>query len=222
MFFFAFFDAVSLCNTHVFRVLCRREVTAIAADEDHAGYTITARHWEPKQYLEALSALNEARDKAKSSPGSAGHHLLLGMSTGFAIGAVLLKKGLPFLAKTLPEHTATINQVASAPAVVYVVLVVVCVLIALVAAPNTRRDAKHKKEPTSSLDIPSVGKDGRMVTVDEMQKGGSGGSSVMQGETVEMETIRTKFVVNAAGCYSVSLSCVLLFFFPSSFLLKPS
>ena len=179
-------------------------MTAIAADADHSGYTITARHWEPKQYLESLSAQNEARDNVKDSPSSVGHHMLLGSSTGFAVGAVLLKKVLPFLAKKMPEHAEKINQVVEAPLVVYFVLIVVCILVALVAAPVARNDANPKKT-TSCLDIPSVGKDGRMVTVDEMQKGGSGGSSVMQGETVEIETIRTKYVVNAAGCYSVSV-----------------
>ncbi len=179
-------------------------MTAIAADADHSGYTITARHWEPKQYLEALSAQNDARDKVKNSPSSVGHHMLLGSSTGFAVGAVLLKKVLPFLAKKMPEHAEKINQVVNAPVMVYLVLIVVCILVALVAAPVARNDANKKKKSTSSMDIPSVGKDGRMVTVEEMQKGGSGGSSVMQGETVEIETIRTKFVVNAAGCYSVN------------------
>jgi hypothetical protein len=38
---------------------------------------------------------------------------------------------------------------------------------------------------------------------DFLQIGGSGSCSVMRGETIAKEKVRTKYIVNAAGCYSV-------------------
>lgn len=178
----------------------RREVTDIKANDDHSGYTITARHWEPKHYLDAIETLD--KDRADSQKrGSVGHQLLFGSALGFALGAVVCKKLLPAAALNLPEHADKIQLLIGKPLVVYVALVIVCTLVALVLAPGGPSGKKAEKK--SSMDIPSVGTNGRMVTVEEMKKGGSGSASVMQGETVEIETIRTKFVVNAAGCYSV-------------------
>jgi len=179
----------------------RREVTDIKANEDHSGYTITARHWEPKHYLDAVEALDKEQADSKKR-GSVGHQLLFGSAFGFALGAVVCKKLLPAAALNLPEHADKINLLVGKPLVVYIALVIVCTLAALVLAPGGPSGKKAEKKK-SSMDIPSVGTNGRMVTVEEMKKGGSGSASVMQGETVEIETIRTKFVVNAAGCYSV-------------------
>lgn len=59
-----------------------------------------------------------------------------------------------------------------------------------------------KQTENSTTPSPSVGDGGRQIELDEMKLGGSGSCSVMNGEVVAKEVIRTKYVVNAAGNYS--------------------
>jgi len=51
----------------------------------------------------------------------------------------------------------------------------------------------------STVPPKSVGEGGRSITVDEMKIGGSGSVSALGGKVVETETIRARYVVNAAG-----------------------
>merc|ERR1719502_1174711 len=46
------------------------------------------------------------------------------------------------------------------------------------------------------------GQGGRRVDIDEMRVGGTGSSSVMNGKVVEVESIKCKYIVNAAGSAS--------------------
>jgi hypothetical protein len=107
----------------------------------------------------------------------------------------------------LPQHADLIAQVLKVPLAVYGACLALGLALALVmhAVAAGSAPAEEATQAVSCMDIPAVGKDGRVVSVAEMAVGGSGGSATMQGETVEVETIRTQYVVNAAGCYSVSL-----------------
>lgn len=201
----------------------RREVKEITPDADHTGYTIKARYWEPRQYLEAMKAhVNHSVEKAKPAPkeSRAGMQLLLGVSTGLAVAAVLIKKGLPHAHHVLPQHTELLATLQAKPLIVYGACVALGLLVALFAqtiagagkrssGDKARKDSAAGKK--SAFDTPPVGENGRMVSVEEMAVGGSGGAEAQQGVTVEIETIRARYVVNAAGCYSVSpYSCCCL------------
>lgn len=180
---------------------------AIVPDADHKGYTITARHWEPASYIEAQKQKEEKpAKKTEARQSDFGMHLLIGSAAGFAVGAVATKKLLPIALLKFPQHAELFSLLEAHPLIVYFVTLVVSVVLVLAfhsGAPSEEKVAPLKKA-TSCMDIPTVGDNGRMVTVEEMKVGGSGSAAVMQGETVEVETIRTKYVVNAAGCYSVS------------------
>jgi hypothetical protein len=183
-------------------------VKEIIPDADHKGYTIKARHWEPRAYLEAMKAEEDKKAKpAAKGKSDIAPHLLFGSASGFAVGAVLIKKALPLARAQLPQHAELIAQVLKVPLAVYGACVVLGIAIVLLmhAVAAGSAPAEETTQAASCMDIPPVGKDGRVVSVAEMAVGGSGGSSTMQGETVEVETIRTQYVVNAAGCYSVSL-----------------
>jgi len=53
---------------------------------------------------------------------------------------------------------------------------------------------------------PSTGTGGRKPTVDEMRVGGSGSCSVMNGVTVDTETVRARFVINCAGWFKAEVA----------------
>ena len=212
-----FYYSNGIINKHIsfplliqnnYLLLYRREVKEITPDADHKGYTIKARHWEPRHYVEAMKGeeLKKA-EQAKKAKAAAGRNpqLLFGAATGFALGAVLIKKVLPMAGKILPEHASLIAQITALPLVVYGVCVVLGLVVMLVLhTVFTSNSAADTDTPELTChDLQSVGSNGRMVTVEEMAKGGSGGASVMQGDTVAVETIRARYVVNAAGCYSV-------------------
>jgi hypothetical protein len=154
---------------------------------------------------EEKSAKPAGKSKSDLAP-----HLLFGSAAGFAVGAVLVKKALPQALTKLPQHAELIAQLLKTPLVVYGACVVLGVVLVLLmhAVTSGAAPAEEPVQPASCMDIPPVGKDGRVVSVAEMAVGGSGGSATMQGETVEVETIRTQYVVNAAGCYSVSLTFI--------------
>jgi hypothetical protein len=191
-------------------------VIAIEPDADHKMYTITAKHWEPETYInavkeqEAKRALRNA-GKYASKGVHLGPQLLFGASSGLAVGAVVLKKGFPFLAQMLPEYAVLCQQLAAEPVLVYAATVTVCLLLVLlvraIMGEAAGIDRVDKKKVTSAVEIPSVGKMGDAsrgeVTVPEMMVGGSGSQSVMKGEEVALEYIRARYVVNAAGCSSV-------------------
>ena len=180
-------------------------MTDIAEDANGQGYTVTARHWEPKNYVQAMKE-KSFQKKRKESNSAIEPAMLIGGAAGFALGAVLMQKVLPFALGAHPAHAATIQLMLQNPLAVYGGCVVLCLIAAFTARAvhNSSSGGGKFSGPQSCMDIPAVGDNGRMVTVDEMKVGGSGSASVMQGETVEVESIRTSYIVNAAGCYSVS------------------
>lgn len=190
--------------------MCRRHVENIVPDADHKGYTITARHWEPAHYLEATKKKEAPAKKTKGEhrDSDIGIHLLFGSAVGFALGVVATKTLLPMASVKFPELAEQIKLLQDFPLAVYFITLLVSMAVVMVVrsalpAKDKAESKKQKAGAASCMDIPPVGDNGRMVTIDEMRVGGSGSASVMRGETVEVETIRTKYVVNAAGCYSV-------------------
>jgi hypothetical protein len=186
----------------------RREVKEITPDEDHQGYTIKARHWEPRHYLDAMKDVeaSKAQVAVQKQDSHARTELMIGVSAGLGLGAVIVKKGLPLAQTLLPEHAALLESLLQTPLVVYAACVVIGAVVVFLMQSLLRggkAPAAAAAQGKSCHDIPPVGDNGKMVTVEQMAKGGSGGAEVMQGITVDIETIRAKYVVNAAGCYSV-------------------
>jgi L-2-hydroxyglutarate oxidase LhgO len=135
----------------------RREVQAIKRTGDVL--EVTARHWEPKAYVEP--------------PVTSSASTLLGAGAAVAVAAaVAAMKGsmLGLLMVAVAAGGLGIRQLWNSPA------------------------------------VKSVGTGGENVTVPQMAAGGSGSSSVLGGVTVATETVRARFVVNAAGGGSDSIA----------------
>lgn len=151
----------------------RREVTAIEPTKD--GMTVTIRHWEPQEYVDAVKGHGEWTTErlggVVAAAASAAASLVLGQKSvassllllasiafcGFQLYSVYLTKGGVVVSKLTP-------------------------LIKLVAQAGR-----------------PMGRGGQKVDVESMKVGGSGSSKIQHGVTVEQETIRTKFVINCAG-----------------------
>lgn len=185
----------------------------ITPDPDHSGYTIKARHWEPRNYLDAMKEVEASKKKGKYTKADGesrlGMQLMIGCSSGFALGGILLQKVLPIVKTQMPQYAELITMLLKTPLMVYGACVVVCAIMAYfvqsaLGANDTSAETTKSSSAQSCHDIPPVGENGKMVSVEQMAIGGSGGSAAMNGETVEVETIRARYVVNAAGCYSVS------------------
>jgi hypothetical protein len=179
----------------------RREVTAIQPDPDHTGYTITARYWEPQSYADAVTGYASIH----AHKGLSLTTLLLGLS-GTAILGSLVLQNLPQVMSLLkgalgqfPGYAEALDALSqsryfvyyvhmAAMVVVYGVIFLINLLMGGGSGGGGGGGAKSAQE------IPSVGSGGRDVTVDEMKVGGSGSASVMQGVTMDVESIRTKYI----------------------------
>lgn len=173
----------------------RREVAAIKqvdAKNPNSGFEVTVRHWEPLNYVEATK---------KSSSGSSS--IVTAGAVGVAAGVALTKVVLPYLEKN-HAHISSVQLLLEQPHIVHLAMIVLCTVFAFVLNSSFSSKGAHK----STFNIPAVGKGGSKVTVEEAKVGGSGSATVMRGETVEIETIRTRYVVNAAGGFSVRNSLV--------------
>jgi len=150
---------------------------------------------------------------------------------GATITGLILKIILPFLFKVLPQYADIYQQFISNQVILLVTIIISTVIIILytpiykIAYPEVTQHApiytdrfKSKQQLSSgqqqqlksSFQILPLGRDGgREVTVDEMKVGGSGSSSVMQGQTIEIEKLRTRYIINCAGCYSDKIASMI-------------
>lgn len=149
-------------------VRVRREVTAIAANE--TGFVVTAHHWEPRAYVDALE---------KSKP-----------KLPLASGAAIL-----LLLSIVIAFAPTIATATSLPALAITVAAAVLALGALGALLLLAR----RSPAAAAHDIAPVGTAGTPASVADMRVGGSGSANLNDGVLVEEEAIRTRFVVNCAG-----------------------
>ena len=150
---------------------------------------------------------------------------------GATITGLILKIILPFLFKILPQYADIYQQLISNQVILLVTIIISTAIIILytpiykIAYPEVTQHApiytdrfksKHQlssgqqQQLKSSFQILPLGRDGgREVTVDEMKVGGSGSSSVMQGQTIEIEKLRTRYIINCAGCYSDKIASMI-------------
>lgn len=151
---------------------------------------------------------------------------------GATITGLILKIILPFLFKVLPQYADIYQQLISNQVILLVTIIISTAIIILytpiykIAYPEVTQHApiytdrfkskqqlssgQQQQQLKSSFQILPLGRDGgREVTVDEMKVGGSGSSSVMQGQTVEIEKLRTRYIINCAGCYSDKIASMI-------------
>jgi len=169
--------AIALCENAAdngVEIRVRREVTAITKSvaEDGDGeslFQITARHWEPKEYIDA---------QATTKGGPHKPHVvacLLLSSVIFACMGASVATGMVILISTLPYLYYSYK---STPKIV---------------------SMNESAEDVVKRSSPPVGGGGGKVAVEDMFTGGSGSWNAVNGQTVNEETITARYIVNAAG-----------------------
>lgn len=165
----------------------RREVTGIDiqknGDETKDIFTIHARHWEPRNYIEATKK---------------GSFFVPALISFLVVGVPLAILCSPGLRSMFETRFGLFNNIITP----WLVAGFFTVGSAWWSALSKMGHSSGGKTDLPSLvgdASPSVGNNGRPVTLDEMKVGGSGSSSAVNGETVAMETYRARFVVNCAG-----------------------
>jgi hypothetical protein len=152
----------------------RREVSAIEPTKD--GMTVTIRHWEPREYVEAIKGPEWTSDRlggVVAAAASAAASLVLGK--GSVASYMLLLASIAFCGHQFYSVYLTKRRVGR---------------VVSKLTPLTKLVAQAGKP---------LGSGGEKVSVEDMKVGGSGSSKIQHGVTVAHETIRTKFVINCAG-----------------------
>jgi L-2-hydroxyglutarate oxidase LhgO len=166
----------------------RRTVQGIIQNED--GFTLTVNHWEPEVFLSVMN----------KKPLYIQFIISLVVVGGIAFK---LDTVLPMLIQAIPQ-IAVFSLGENTNTVAYIILSLIIAIsfhlfIMSAAPPSANADLNNATIKRATL---PEGVGGRAITVDEMKVGGTGSSSAMNGKTVETETIRTRYIVNAAGSYS--------------------
>jgi L-2-hydroxyglutarate oxidase LhgO len=178
----------------------RRQVESISKpDGDDGLYEISVRHWEPQDYLDSM---------------------LVASVLPFATFSVaILGVGLWYTGEVIASHVDLqldqVHMIGSA----FLAVFFGAIIKGLSVSPAAGIEIAIKdfvKAVASAGD--SVGEGGSKVTVDEMKYGGSGSSTAMKGATVEIETVRCKYIVNAAGSFSDKIANMIG---DNSFKIKP-
>ena len=210
-------------------------MTSIDFDSIEQLYTVTANHWEPLDYISNVMQNNNNKSDEKltllkkESSVNLGATFIQVATIGATITGLILKIILPFLFKVLPQYADIYQQLISNQVILLVTIIISTAIIILytpiykIAYPEVTQHApiytdrfkskqqlSGQQQSKSSFQILPLGRDGgREVTVDEMKVGGSGSSSVMQGQIVEIEKLRTRYIINCAGCYSDKIASMI-------------
>ena len=216
----------------------RREVTGIKRAEDGGGggsssshrFEVTARHWEPGEYVDARSKMGKSADGSEPASGGGGGGGGKGAAiyrwSGIASSLVVAAMGAMM---ALDGNVDYCTRMRSAAAAAFVLAVAFVLLVlrpppggAVSTAPS--RKGAGRGAPTALKDLvdkcsPPVGtgEDGR-VGVEEMFTGGSGSWNAVRGVTVGSETVRCRYVVNCAGSSSDKIARMIG---DDSFYIKP-
>jgi hypothetical protein len=164
-------------------------------------FNITVEHWEPQEYLDAMDA---QRKKAKE--GNVVYQAVSALMMGLAGAAIITQVLLP--EPTVQEKYGHILQQLPGPrpyvqVIFPLIALVVVVIVFIFSKPVPVKGGADGPVP------PSVGTGGTKIGIDEMKLGGSGSAAIMNGRIVGKETIRTRFVVNAAGNYSDKIAAMI-------------
>lgn len=158
----------------------RREVTKIEQEAD-GSFSVQMRHWEPKEYLDATKPkMNWILAAVALSS-----LVVVGMGAYMAMDASLDSE--------IRQYSAFVTYT-----------MVVAGALAIYSTLN-----RKNKPPSISSSTPltklvdqaglAKGTGGQRVSVADMLVGGSGSSNIVKGTTVEMESIKARYVINCAG-----------------------
>lgn len=176
-------------------------------------FTVTARHWEPKAYLDAV-----AQSPEKKSGIPLLSVLIRSTCAGIGVALILLRVALPVMAAKVPALAATFTEFEEMLIPGLIVLFNVVGVLLSKASSSSSSSTASGAGRASAFDTPPVGEGGEKVSVEAMKMGGSGSASAVQGETVSLEEFTCRFVVNAAGGYADKIAHMLG---DDSFKIKP-
>jgi L-2-hydroxyglutarate oxidase LhgO len=179
--------AIAMCENAAdngVEIRVRREVTAISKDDKDL-FQITARHWEPKEYIDA-----QGTESGPLKPyqyvlsrlllailGTGAYAVLEGKDTrtqaAIGTGMVILVSTLVYLYFTYMKSTPKIVSMNETAEVV----------------------VKRSSPPVGT----NSGANGGKVAVEDMFTGGSGSWNAVNGKTFKEEKITARYIVNAAG-----------------------
>ena len=185
----------------------RREVSAIQRVGEL--FHVTAKHWEPKSYLESTSLVDVVASSSSpltpSEKSKKQHRNTRNVLNAPTVGVVggLVSALIKFNLIVIPNGSTTQYVIVG-------VLLTVFILLSLsVILPFVSKDGAEggdssngsQKESVDKAPAP-VGSGGSKVSVDDMRVGGSGSCKAMNGVVVEQETFKATYVINCAGSYS--------------------
>lgn len=182
--------AIALCENAAdngVEIRTRRQVTDITKtppnEDGETLFEIKARHWEPKSYIDS--------QKAKGGPlKPIVMACLLASSTVFSGMGVYMA-----LDKNLADG---VRKQALIAALMILGTSFFTFLSYLISRPKVVTINEPAAQVAKRASLP-VGSGGSKVEVEDMFYGGSGWENAVNGETVEVETVTARFVVNAAG-----------------------
>ncbi len=174
----------------------RRQVENIIQDVD-GGFTLQVNHWEPSVYLDNIG-------------GNPNYLLFTLLSSIVAIGVCYItnihstnvpnKAIIDSILTILPLLSTTDNVLIAIYSISSLVLAVLLQIL-IVGEMGKSSDFGSLESSVKRATRPE-GTGGRKVDIDEMKVGGTGSASVMNGRVVEVESIKCKYIVNAAGSAS--------------------
>lgn len=202
----------------------RREVVAISIEEDGEMFCLHARHWEPKSYKTLMMQSRApdpsvAKAKEESKASARRENAVLFAISSVAV-AVAIKINVPRIAILLRLPAETANTFCySAIVVIWGLLYFAFYGLVWLAPSNASESSTKQPLEFHANQAPGpVGSGGTAITPEEMMVGGSGSCSAMKGDTVEIEAIRARFVVNCAGSASDKVAAMIG---DKSFKIKP-
>lgn len=177
----------------------RRIVKQIEKTQD--GYfNLTAEHWEPKDYLDAMENL-EKQKKQKGIVSEIMSALMIGLAGAAVVTQIIIPEPV-----AKEKYGDFFEKLPGDRPYMQIVFPIISLIIALVVCIVSKPSHSRKSESKTPA---SVGHGGSPVGLDEMKLGGSGSAAVMNGRIVEKEIIRTKYIVNAAGNYSDKIASMI-------------
>jgi L-2-hydroxyglutarate oxidase LhgO len=186
----------------------RRQVTAITkpADSSDGLFTVTADHWEPKDYAKVMPADEKVVSSNPNEKSTAAASSSSPLTS--ALFLIPLIFGV-FAPKFLVDHD---------PVVIYALSGVLALILFLLTPSSSSSSSRLLGKGTLTDQRSPVGSGGSPVTVSEMLVGGSGSKAGVSGVTVGTETFRARYIVNAAGGYADKISNMIG---DDSFYIKP-
>eukprot|EP00934_Nitzschia_sp_Nitz4_P005178 Nitzschia sp. Nitz4//scaffold138_size62050//15640//17850//NITZ4_006384-RA/size62050-augustus-gene-0.28-mRNA-1//-1//CDS//3329535755//5168//frame0 len=165
----------------------RREVTSIDCKSNEKVVEIKVKHWEPRKYGERVLAEKEGGGKNQSNLKS-----LVSTFCGGGAVALLIAVGAGTIKATESVTMAIATCLLGLPPLMFL----------LGGGSKGPYDVPTRTTPLVDLVKKAgqvIGIGGAKVDVEDMKVGGSGSSKIVDGITVEEETVRAKFVINCAG-----------------------